>query len=256
MRTTRAAVLGTALILVPLSAFAKTIAITQPHGGTFRKGQSMTITWTKDFTAPAAPANRMLIKLYVREGDIILEHDLIEEVNVNAGQFVWPDVGHTKNKGVPADSDYMLLLIMKTDAATFAYSSPFTVKDRFPMKQEIHALNTIDIYMPWQNAVFKFGEACPVVWSRVRIESYGSVFFYVRRPDGSNAAVNQMFATASNAASAQASGDPVCGSGNCGIYYITISKDALLPSPDDQYYIDMFTSNRKYVGKSKLFYWK
>jgi hypothetical protein len=41
-----------------------------------------------------------------------------------------------------------------------------------------------------------------------------------------------------------------------GVYYITLSKDALLPSPNDQYYIEIVTGNRLYVGKSKLFYWK
>jgi hypothetical protein len=108
----------------------------------------------------------------------------------------------------------------------------------------------------WTDAVFRFDEPCPVEWCRARIESYDTVFIYIRRPDGSNAAVNQMFGTAPNTKNAASSSEALCASGNCGVYYITLSKDALLPSPNDQYYIEIVTGNRRYVGKSKLFYWK
>jgi hypothetical protein len=89
-----------------------------------------------------------------------------------------------------------------------------------------------------------------------KIAGYDKVLFYVRRPDGSNAGFNQMFATAPNTPYPQSPTDPYCWSGNCGFYNIAISQDTLLPSPNDQYYLDMFTPDRKYMGKSKLFYWK
>ncbi|HEX2694128.1 MAG TPA: hypothetical protein VHP61_00120 [Acidobacteriota bacterium] len=37
---------------------------------------------------------------------------------------------------------------------------------------------------------------------------------------------------------------------------ITLSQDALLPSLNDQDDLDMFTPDRKDMGKSELFYWE
>ena len=249
-------VLLAGLLALSIPAVAKTIAIVQPAGGSFRKGQPMTITWTKDFSVSGAPANRVLIKLFQRIGEFVTEFDLIDEVNVNLGQYVWPNVGQTKNKSVPAAANYAIYLIMKTDPATAGQSAPFEIKSRFPAAMKQINLRTINVYAPWENVIFNFGQPNPFLWDRTLIESYDTIYFYVRKPDGSNAAANQMFGTAPNAASAQGSGDLFCHSGKCGLYYINITKDTLLPSPNDQYYLDVFTVDHKYTGKSKLFYWR
>ncbi len=256
MKITRTGVLTAGLLVFSVSIFAKTITITQPAGGAFRTGRPMTITWTKNFTVTGAPANRVLIKLYHRDGDVTTEFDLIEEVNVNLGQFVWTNVGRTKNKAVPADTNYVISMVMKTDPATGANSAPFTIQARFLQTVKPTALHTINVYVPWEDVTFHFGQGNPFLWDRTLLESYDTIYFYIRKADGSNAVHDLMFGTAPNTASEQGSGDLFCHSGKCGLYYINITKDTLLPAPNDQYYLDVFTVDRKYTGKSKLFYWK
>lgn len=246
-----------ALLALSVGASAKTISVTQPTGGEFRSGSSMTIAWTKNFTPIGPGADRLLIRLRHRSGDITSDCGLIAEVDVDAGSFVWAKVGHTNSGDAPADTNYSILLIMKSDPVTFAFSPEFTIKPVFkPGQGVLVELRAIRIYSPWQDVVFLFDKPNPVMWDRSVIGAYDKVYFYVRRPDGSNAAFNQMFATAPNAPYANSAHDPFCWSGNCGLYMITLSQDALLPSPNDQYYLDMFTPDRKYMGKSKLFYWK
>lgn len=260
MKIMRIGIVTTALLALSAAAAAKTITITQPWGGEFRVGTSMTIVWTKDFTPIDPGARRLLIKLFHRSGDLTSDLGLIEEVDVNTGQFVWTKVGHTKTGEAPADLNYTILLIMKSNPSTFASSPEFTIKPSFRTSLlpsvSMAQSKGIRIYSPWQEVIFRFDKPNPVMWDRSQIEAYDKVYFYVRRPDGSNAGFNQMFATAPNTPYPQSSTDPFCNSGNCGVYMITLSEDALLPSPNDQYYLDMFTSDHKYIGKSKLFYWK
>jgi hypothetical protein len=256
MKIMRIGVGATALLALSVAASAKTISVTKPLGGEFRAGTSMTIAWTKNFTPIGPGADRLLVKLFHRAGDITSDLGLIEEVDVNIGQFVWTKVGHTKTGDVPADSNYTILLIMKSDPATFAFSLSFTIKPSFKPSAALQEARIIRISSPWQDVVFLFDKPSPVMWDRSLIAAYDKVYFYVRRPDGSNAGFNQMFVTAPNTPYPQSSTDPFCSSGNCGLYMITLSQDALLPSPNDQYYLDMFTPDRKYMGKSKLFYWK
>jgi hypothetical protein len=256
MKSIKTGAVTAALLVLSVSVSAKTISVTQPLGGEFRAGTSMTIAWTKNFTPIGPGAARLLVKLYHRNGDITSDLGLIEEVDVSAGQFVWTKVGHTKTGEVPADSNYSILLIMKSDSLTFALSPEFAIKPIFKRSASVVELKIIRIYSPPQDVVFLFDKPNPVMWDRSLIRAYDKVYFYVRRPDGSNAGFNQMFATAPNAPYPKSSTDPFCWSGNCGLYMITISQDTLLPSPNDQYYLDMFTPDRKYMGKSKLFYWK
>lgn len=256
MKIIRAGLVAAALLALSVWASAKTISVTQPTGGEFKAGSSMTIAWTKNFTPIGPGADRLLIRLRHRSGDIASDLGLIEEVDVNSGSYVWTKVGHTKTGDVPAGTNYSILLILKADPSTFAFSPEFTIKPIFKPNASVVELKAIKIYSPWQDVVFLFDKPNPVMWDRSLIAAYDKVYFYVRRPDGSNAAFNQMFATAPNVPYSNSSNDPFCWSGNCGLYMITLSQDALLPSPNDQYYLDMFTPNRKYMGKSKLFYWK
>jgi hypothetical protein len=256
MKIIRTGMVPAALLALAVSLSAKTISVTQPTGGEFRAGTSMTIAWTKNFTPIGPGAARLLIKLYHRSGDITSDLGLIEEADVNAGQFVWTKVGRVKTGNVPADSNYTILLIMKSDPSTFARSPEFAIKPTFRPGASTVQLKVIRIYSPAQGMVFLFDKPNPVQWDRSLIAAYDKVHFYVRRPDGSNAAFNQMFATAPNTPYPQSSTDPFCWSGNCALYMMTITQDTLLPSPNDQYYLDMFTPDRKYMGKSKLFYWK
>lgn len=257
MKIIRISLVAAALLALFVGASAKTISVTQPTGGEFRAGSSMTIAWAKNFTPIGPGADRLLIRLRHRSGDITSDLGLIEETDVDAGSFIWTKVGHVTTGDVPAGTNYSILLIMKSDPSTFAFSPEFTIKPVFkPGQGLLVELKVIRIYSPWQDVVFLFDRPNPVMWDRSLIAAYDKVLFYVRRPDGSNAGFNQMFATAPNVPYANSSSDPFCWSGNCGLYMITLSQDALLPSPNDQYYLDMFTPDRKYVGKSKLFYWK
>jgi hypothetical protein len=117
-------------------------------------------------------------------------------------------------------------------------------------------LRTINIYLPPQNWTFEFEKPFPIEWNRALIPSYLFVYIYIRRPDGSNAILNKTFRTASNQLNSQASGDILCRSGNCGLYYITAHKDTLLSSPNSQYYIEIRTMDDRFKGKSKLFFIK
>jgi len=127
---------------------------------------------------------------------------------------------------------------------------------RIPYAVNPEVLRTISVYLPPQNWTFEFEKPFPVEWSRALIPSYLFVYIYIRRPDGSNAILNQTFRTASNQSNPQASGDILCRSGNCGSYYITAHKDTLLPSPNSQYYIEIRTMDDRFKGKSKLFFIK
>lgn len=240
------------LILVTAPLAAQKVTVTSPIGSEpWVLGSAHNITWT--------PENAGSIKVNIILRDSGGKVGVIKsQVALAAGSWSWASVGTLEDGTAVAPKAGYIVRIRNAEGTVSDDSNPFQISAKHPFRMPISPalLRGIRVYMPMKDWVFEAGKPLPIMWDRSGIQSYDKVYFYVMRPDGMIGWRDQVFATAPNTANMLASRDILCKSGNCGYYSITIPKEDILPSPNNRYYVYMFTQYRHDEGKSEMFYWK
>ena len=227
-----------ALIMSP-TAWGASITVTSPvAGANWYIGSPYTITWTKSETMPPTVAIRL------RQGNQVWD---IAPSTANDGAFenwVIPD-------SIPA-GDYTVRVRTNNpnvigDSGTVHIGNKRIVLPFIPRDTTTITVNAVG------GEFYRFFGLVRIVWDRTWIEAYAVVYIYLRLPDGSIGWRDAAYIIAPNTKDVSAPGS-LCTSGNCGQYFLKLPKSSILPSPNGQYYIDIFTEDIKKRGKSALFY--